>query len=56
MLVLDVVATATSLEIKGLIVIMVGTANDGVTGVPTYYWIEIYCIMIRAQIPCNNLS
>ena len=56
MLVLDVVVTTTSLEVTGLIAVVVGTANDVVTGVPTHYWIEIYCIMIRAQIPCNYLS
>ena len=40
-LTLDVVATATSLEVIGLIIVVVDTGNDGVTLVPTYYWIEI---------------
>ena len=40
-LTLDVVATATSLEVTGLIIFVVGIGNDGVTLVPTYYWIEM---------------
>ena len=40
-LTLDVVATATSLEVTGLIIVMVDEGSDGVTLVPTYYWIAI---------------
>ena len=40
-LTLDVVATATSLEVTGLIIVMVDEGNDGVTLVPAHYWMEI---------------
>ena len=41
MLTLDAVVTATSLEVAGLIIVMVDKGNDGVTLVPTHYWIVI---------------